>query len=330
MAHRRQELDECARMYHAFETEKGSITSQLKDMSTGSSSAIAEDHSANKSNSRNRKSTAPTPRKSPDKQVSAADLSQRLRELEEKMRALNRHRNFLSREVHADERESKAVEESMINYLVQALQQFSAVILTSPENDIEAVFKVISLWFENDQIQSVQKLISRLIKREISYKFIPLTYQLFSRIGVEDEAKPSFASAFDSDGTESKGSRAQGHSFQSILRKLVLQMCSDHPYHTLQQLFALANEEMVGNYVGAAQYKSNICKNRISGAKAILEQLFQDRKTRNLVNNMKQILKAYNDLAMTKTTEFQEKNRIHDISFREIQPKRGTSFTEVP
>jgi hypothetical protein len=107
-------------------------------------------------------------------------------------------------------------------------------------------------------------------------------------------------------------------------------MCSDHPYHTLQQLFALANEEMVGNYVGAAQYKSNICKNRISGAKAILEQLFQDRKTRNLVNNMKQILKAYNDLAMTKTTEFQEKNRIHDISFREIQPKRGTSFTEVP
>ncbi|CAM9772898.1 unnamed protein product, partial [Discosporangium mesarthrocarpum] len=53
------------------------------------------------------------------------------------------------------------------------------------------------------------------------YKFIPLTYQISSRVGSGDR------------------------SFRNCLHGLVLRLCREHPHHSLLQLLALANGENV-------------------------------------------------------------------------------------
>lgn len=55
-----------------------------------------------------------------------------------------------------------------------------------------------------------------------SYKFIPLTYQISSRVGLGDDG-----------------------SFRAVVHKLILRLCREHPHHSLLQLLALANGEKV-------------------------------------------------------------------------------------
>ncbi|CAM9924376.1 unnamed protein product, partial [Hapterophycus canaliculatus] len=55
-----------------------------------------------------------------------------------------------------------------------------------------------------------------------SYKFIPLTYQISSRVGSTGDP-----------------------SFRAYVHRLILRLCREHPHHSLLQLLALANGENV-------------------------------------------------------------------------------------
>ena len=58
-----------------------------------------------------------------------------------------------------------------------------------------------------------------LIRGCPSFKFVPLQYQIVSRLG---------SSTSDS---------------QEVLCELISKMCQDHPYHTLPQLLAIINDD---------------------------------------------------------------------------------------
>lgn len=64
-----------------------------------------------------------------------------------------------------------------------------------------------------------------------SYKFIPLTYQISSRVGSADDPR-----------------------FRACVHRLILRLCLEHPHHSLLQLLALANGENVSGG-GATQVK---------------------------------------------------------------------------
>ena len=53
-------------------------------------------------------------------------------------------------------------------------------------------------------------------------------------------------------------------SFQTVLKRLVLKLCCDHPHHTLPQLFALAHEGEVSGR-GAEEFKGNMSRARCEG-----------------------------------------------------------------
>ena len=151
------------------------------------------------------------------------------------------------------------------------------------------VFPVVNLWFANGHQPGVNSIIADQIVPEVaSYKFVPLTYQIFSRLGSNVNTGGASGSAGGNCGDGSGGGRTSGGggdffasggrssggggrssggdppSFQSVLKSLVLKLCCDHPHHTLPQLFALAHEGEVSGK-GAAEFKSNMSRTRCEG-----------------------------------------------------------------
>ena len=62
--------------------------------------------------------------------------------------------------------------------------------------------------------------------------------------------KPAEASSSSGSGSSS-GNRRLSHTdiFPSLLSKMVMKLCIEHPHHTLPQLFALAHERDIGAQV---------------------------------------------------------------------------------
>jgi serine-protein kinase ATM len=127
------------------------------------------------------------------------------------------HTTVLQREMRNDIAYRSAVYKSMQTFLTEALHNYQEALAYSPANDLKAVFRVVSLWLSNSSKDNVNAIMLELIQRVPSYKFLPLTYQIMSRVG---------------SGTVS---------FRSALAALIVKMCTEHPYHSLMQLFAMAN-----------------------------------------------------------------------------------------
>jgi serine-protein kinase ATM len=132
-------------------------------------------------------------------------------------RELTVHTTVLQREMKNDIAYRSAVYKSMETFLTEALHNYQEALAYSPANDLKAVFRVVSLWLSNSSKDNVNGIMLELIQRVPSYKFLPLTYQIMSRVG---------------SGTVS---------FRSALGALIVKMCTEHPYHSLMQLFAMAN-----------------------------------------------------------------------------------------
>ena len=232
----------------------------------------------------------------------------------DKIRVIARYKTTLSRELESDKKERKSVENSVSVYLLNAVTKFSAVLQASPLPEIETVFKIVNLWFTNSHVDDVNNIMTKLVTKSVSYKFIPLIYQIFSRIGMSASRTPN----------KGKGK----HDFQTNLIDLVIRMASDHPYHTLPQLFALANEDNLGNYTGAAQYRSHVSNHRINAVNNVLERLRSIDDLTLIVDSHQALLAAYNDLAMASTTEFHKRANVGvKIGFKEIQ-QRGNTFLD--
>ena len=122
-----------------------------------------------------------------------------------------------------DERERNRVNDMSTHYLVNAVENLLGILHLSSEDELDCVIKFINLWLENTGDSILCNTIDTLLRPVGSYKFVKLTYQLFSRLG-------------DSSACEG---------FQKVLGELVYRMCYDHPHHTLWNLFSLAYADKV-------------------------------------------------------------------------------------
>ena len=98
----------------------------------------------------------------------------------------------------------------------------------SSDSDFEIVFPVINLWLNNYEVSDVNIIINELRQTIPTYKLIPLTYQIFSRLGSSNNNNDVRAPVLTD--------------FQDVLRRLVVRLCAEHPHHTLPLLFALSHE----------------------------------------------------------------------------------------
>ena len=205
-----------------------------------------------------------------------------------------------------DERETASVNESIKRYLHMAVKSYcTALQLCPPTTTMDVskhVFQLISLWFKNCQKQETKDIVNEQLKSNIplipSYRFVPLTYQLFSRI---DE--------IDSD----------GEFFQTSLREIVFKICAEHPYHGIAQLVALSNGKRVGSGVSgrhATAYLDNVGDAKVDAAKSILQELRKHGPefVAGLIGSHELLMDAYINLAMYSTTKIQDK-QTEEISF---------------
>ncbi|OQU86537.1 serine/threonine-protein kinase ATM isoform X2 [Sorghum bicolor] len=132
----------------------------------------------------------------------------------------------LQKQLALDREEAEKIQDDRDNFLNLALQGYQRSIVVGGKYDLQVVFRLVSLWFSLFSRDQVVKAMLKTTKEVQTYKFIPLVYQIASRLGSSKDAQGST-------------------NFQIALASLLKKMAVDHPYHTIFQLLALANGDRV-------------------------------------------------------------------------------------
>ncbi|XP_027942226.1 serine/threonine-protein kinase ATM [Vigna unguiculata] len=132
----------------------------------------------------------------------------------------------LQKQVAMDKEEAQKLLDDRDNFLSLALEGYKQCLVIGDKYDVRVVFRIVSLWFSLSSQKEVVNSMLSTIDEVQSFKFIPLVYQIASRMGNTKDG--------------------HGHlNFQFALVSLVKKMAIDHPYHTILQLLALANGDRI-------------------------------------------------------------------------------------
>ncbi|XP_010243049.1 PREDICTED: serine/threonine-protein kinase ATM isoform X1 [Nelumbo nucifera] len=185
----------------------------------------------------------------------------------------------LQKQLSMDKEEAERLQDDRDNFLSLALEGYKRCLVTGDKYDVRVVFRLISLWFGLSSRQNVINSMLSAVKEVQSYKFIPLVYQIASRMGGSKDGQGP-------------------HSFQFALVSLVKKMAIDHPYHTIFQLLALAN----GDRVKDKQRSRNsfvVDMDKKLAAENLMNELSSHHGT--IVKQMKQMVEVYIKLAELET-----------------------------
>ncbi|OMO81453.1 hypothetical protein CCACVL1_12414, partial [Corchorus capsularis] len=132
----------------------------------------------------------------------------------------------LQKQLALDQEEAQKLQDDRDIFLSRALEGYKRCLVLGDKYDVRVVFRLLSLWFSLSSRQDVIDNMIKTIDEVQTYKFVPLVYQIASRMGsVKDGSGPN--------------------NFQFALVSLVKKMAIDHPYHTIFHLLALANGDRI-------------------------------------------------------------------------------------
>jgi hypothetical protein len=234
--------------------------------------------------------------------------AQKMETLQE-LTEMENHKRSLERENEKLRKERDGIQSSVPFYLNHALKAFlSALTMAGTDTkDLSSdMFRMISLWFSSQNDDRNDANANDVMREGLcqipSYRFVPLTNQLFSRIescDVRNDQK-----------------------FQIALHRLIFRMCNDHPHHCLVPLIALTNGKSLGSAVGGriSTYLENTGDSKIQGATKIIVKLGKSEKqyVRDLLESYMILTSTYNDLAHASTKKFQGSARKKKTKFSEI------------
>ncbi|KAF5476799.1 hypothetical protein F2P56_003496 [Juglans regia] len=185
----------------------------------------------------------------------------------------------LQKQLTMDKEEAEKLQDDRDNFLSLSLEGYERCLVIGDKYDVRVVFRLVSLWFSLSSRQNVVNSMLRTIDEVQSYKFIPLVYQIASRMGSsKDHSGPC--------------------NFQFALVSLVKKMAIDHPYHAIFQLLALAN----GDRIKDKQHSRNsfvVDLDKKNAAEKLLQELLAYHGT--IIRQMKQMVEIYIKLAELET-----------------------------
>jgi ataxia telangiectasia mutated family protein len=203
------------------------------------------------------------------------------------------HIHALNREVQYDHEERSKVEASVEEFLTGALESFRKGLILSPRAELAHVFRLLSLWFSNQHNVAVNLVMQNVIDSVPSYKFVPLSYQIISRIG----------SAINVHGIKDEVIA----NFQRVLSSLIIKLCEQHPHHSLVQLIALKNSADVEGK-GALEFRMNAGDAKAEEAKKYLGRLMRSNQ-RELLESLDTLCHAYIQLALFDTRDYHKQGK---------------------
>ncbi|XP_052181201.1 serine/threonine-protein kinase ATM isoform X3 [Diospyros lotus] len=210
----------------------------------------------------------------------------------------------LQKQLAMDKEEAEKLQGDRDNFLSVALEGYKRCLVIGDTYDVQVVFRLVSLWFSLSSRQIVVNGMLNTIEEVQSYKFIPLVYQIASRMGSKDCQGP--------------------HSFQLALVSLVKKMAIDHPYHTILQLLALAH----GDRIKDKQRSRNsfvVDMDKKLAAEHLLEELSSYHGA--IIRQMKQMVEIYIKLAELETRK-EDMNKKVNLP-REIRSVRQLELVPV-
>eukprot|EP00026_Physarum_polycephalum_P000025 Phypoly_transcript_00025.p1 GENE.Phypoly_transcript_00025~~Phypoly_transcript_00025.p1 ORF type:complete len:3119 (+),score=637.15 Phypoly_transcript_00025:93-9449(+) len=200
---------------------------------------------------------------------------------------LSRHTLVLRRVVEGDRQDSQRLAEDRNAFLTNALTHYINALLQCDRYDVRAMFRLCSLWFNNSSLASVNSLMRDKGTNLPSYKFLPLIYQITSRVS----ANP-----------------AQG-AFQAGLCAIIERVATTHPHHVLYQLFALKNGEIEQAGAQKGTKKQFVVEeDKVRAAKAILGRL-QRGVHAQLLAELSTLITAYVELTYVEHNSATKKPR---------------------
>lgn len=206
----------------------------------------------------------------------------------------------LQKQLAMDKEEAEKLQDDRDNFLNLALEGYERCLVIGNKYDVRVVFRLVSLWFALSSRLNIIKNMLSTVEEVQSYKFIPLVYQIASRMG----------SSKDGVGP---------HSFQFALISLLKKMAIDHPYHTIFQLLALAN----GDRIKDKQRSRNsfiVDIDKKLAAEKLLEELLAYHGP--IITQTKQLVEIYIKLAELET-------RREDTNKRITLPREIRSLREL-
>ncbi|KAA1469011.1 hypothetical protein DENSPDRAFT_795376 [Dentipellis sp. KUC8613] len=151
------------------------------------------------------------------------EIQQRAQQLKSMINGTRQHSD-LARD---QEKAEKLLKEDMDRYqthnnsrdifLQQAIEMYSRCLQVTDAFDDDAHIRLASLWFSNFDDAALQDKIKASIERIPSRKFVFLAHQLSARLSKSQTGSLS----------------------QKTLQALILRMCSEHPFHSLYQVYCL-------------------------------------------------------------------------------------------
>ncbi|XP_065875882.1 serine/threonine-protein kinase ATM isoform X2 [Euphorbia lathyris] len=211
----------------------------------------------------------------------------------------------LQKQLMMDKEEAEKLQDDRDKFLSLALEGYKRCLVIGDKYDVRGVFRLVSLWFNLASRQNVINNMLNTIDEVQSYKFVPLVYQIASRMGSsKDGAGP--------------------HNFQFALASLVKKMAIDHPYHTIFQLLALEN----GDRVKDKQRSRNsfvVDTDKILSARNLLAELSSYHG--DAIKQMRQMVEIYIKLAEHETRREDTNKRL--ALPREIRSVRQLELVPV-
>nr|XP_012571741.1 serine/threonine-protein kinase ATM isoform X3 [Cicer arietinum] len=194
----------------------------------------------------------------------------------------------LQKQVAMDKEEAQKLQDDRDNFLNLALEGYKHCLVLGDKYDVRVVFRIVSLWFSLSSRKHVVNSMLSTIDEVQSFKFIPLVYQIASRMGSSKDVQGPL-------------------NFQFALVSLVKKMAIDHPYHTILQLLALAN----GDRIKDKQRSRNsfvVDMDKKLAAENLLNELSSYHGA--IIRQMKQMVDIYIKLAEMETKREDTNKRV--------------------
>ncbi|KAK0467046.1 uncharacterized protein EV420DRAFT_1636079 [Desarmillaria tabescens] len=104
-------------------------------------------------------------------------------------------------------------------FLEHAITMYARCLIMSDQFDDDAPIRLCSLWLANFDQENLQAAVAASIRKVPSRKFLFLAHQLSARLSYKD-----------------------GSDAQQTLKHMMMRMCTEHPFHSLYQVFCLKTE----------------------------------------------------------------------------------------
>jgi len=209
------------------------------------------------------------------------------------------YKRYMRQNLHAekqfkhDSKQVQMISERRSKYLENAVKHYIQSLFRGSYGDF-AVYRLISLWFENPDDKKVRDMMMSAVCPEFhqknqtipSYRFIPLVYQIASRV------------------------KSDNSDFHRNVNFLMKRMAIEHPHHCLYQICSL---------------KYGKKKNPV--ADQILSEMKKSSETAQVVNTTEELIRGYIQLAEHKVPK---STRQFKISSYKLSRIKNLSLLPVP